>query len=184
MLQHLSVSHFYTLCTHNLTKFLLCWRVIFCLLSFGCCPPVPPSFPCTLFFFFNFPLSFHFLMFFFYYSSWYSSFPPLSPFSIVSSSLLTPFSSSFSFSCFSYWSSSLVPSSFSASHTAWLSSMIIQKMLSYLVLCVSCSQFLCLAETLSLLLFNQNNILWVTVISWTMYHQGVVIFLQAFSLVD
>ena len=32
-------------------------------------------------------------------------------------------------------------------------------MLSFLVLCVSCSQFLCLAETLSLLLFKQNNIL-------------------------
>ena len=75
MLQHLSVSHFYTLRTHNLTKFLLCWRVLFCLLSFGCCPPVPPSFLCTLFFFFNFSLSFHFLMFFFYYSSWYSSIP-------------------------------------------------------------------------------------------------------------
>ena len=43
----LSVSHFYTLHTHNLTKFLLCWRVLFRLLSFGCCPPVPPSFLST-----------------------------------------------------------------------------------------------------------------------------------------
>ena len=139
---------------------------------------VPSSFP-------SISISFDFLFtFFFYYSSWYSFFPPLSPFSIVSSSLPTPFSSSFPFSCFSSWSPSLVPYSFPVSPTAWLSSMIIQKMLSCLVLFVSCSQFLCLAETLSVLVFKQNNILWATVISWTMYCHGVVIFLHTFSLVD
>ena len=178
MLQHLSVLHIYTLCTHNLTKFLLCWRDLFWPSFIGCFPPAPPSFLCTLFFSFNFYLLWFPLHVLFLLLSWYSSFPPLSPFSIVSSSLLTPFS------CFSSWSPSLVPSSFPVSPTAWLSSMIIQKMLSCLVLCVSCSQFLCLAETLSLLVFKQNNILWATVISWTMYCHGVVIFLHAFSLVD
>ena len=56
MLQHLSVIHIYTLCTHNLTKFLLCWRVLFWPSFIGCFPPAPPSFLCTLFFSFNFYL--------------------------------------------------------------------------------------------------------------------------------
>ena len=184
MLQHLSVSHFYTLRTHNLTKFLLCWRVLFCLLSFGCCPPVPPSFLCTLFFFFNFYLSFfHFLfMFFFYYFSWYSSIPSF--ISIFQFFFFITYSFFLFLFFFLLFFLIFFLSPLSTSPIAWLPSIIIQKMLSYLVLCVSCSKFLCLAETLSLLVFKQNNILWITVISWTMYCQGVVIFLHAFSLVD
>ena len=178
MLQHLSVSHFYTLCTHNLTKFLLCWRVLFWPSFIGCFPPAPPSFLCTLFFSFNF------------YLLW---FPLHVLFLLLQLVLLLPsfisiflcfFFVTYSFFLLFFLISFLSPFFFPVSPTAWLSSMIIQKMLSCLVLCVSCSQFLCLAETLSLLVFKQNNILWATVISWTMYCHGVVIFLHAFSLVD
>ena len=103
MLQHLSVSHFYTLCTHNLTEFLLCWRVLFCLLSFGCCPPVPPSFLCTLFFS-SISISPSFISSSCSFPTTPAGIPPS-----LRSSLLTPFSSSFSFSCFSSWSSSSGP---------------------------------------------------------------------------
>ena len=96
MLSHLSVSNFYTLHTHNLTKFLLCWRVLF---AFFLLAVVLLS---LLLFFV--PCSFSLISLSPFISSCSFSttpagippFPPLSPFSNVSSSLLTPFSSSFS----------------------------------------------------------------------------------------